>query len=282
MQTPFFSKALRELNGELEDRFKKLPSRLNSYGYDPWGMNPRSARGGLLIFGLLYRYYFRVSNFGLANLPPGGFLLIGNHSGQIALDAAMIAMACLLEARPPRIVRGMGEYWLPSVPFLSVFMHRYGSVVGTPENCLKLLARGECVIVMPEGVRGTNKLFSERYKLQRFGPGFMRMALEARVPIVPVSLIGAEEQAPGLANLKRVGKLLGMPAFPVTLTWPHLGPLGLIPFPVKYRIYFGEPMTFDGDPNAEDKEIQPKVDRVRAAIEAGLRRGLAERRHIFW
>jgi 1-acyl-sn-glycerol-3-phosphate acyltransferase len=126
-----------------------------------------------------------------------------------------------------------------------------------------------------------NKLYSERYKLQRFGLGFLRLALQTNTPIVPVSLVGSEEQQPGLANLKSIGKLVGMPALPITPTFPLLGPLGLFPLPVKYRFYFGEPLLVDGDPSDDDAAIQKHVDVVRASMEAMFERGLREREGIF-
>jgi len=209
-------------------------------------------------------------------------LLISNHAGQVAIDAAMIATACILEAEPPRIVRGMGEYWLPTVPWVNIAMVRTGSVVGTRKNCIDLLEQEEAVIAFPEGIRGMNKLIWDRYQLQEFGQGFMRLALETHTPIVPIAVVGSEEQAPAIANVMPLARLLRMPAFPVTLTWPWLGPLGLLPLPVKYRIYFGEPMWFEGNPADEDEVIGEKVDQVKRTITDMLARGLQSRRSLFW
>jgi 1-acyl-sn-glycerol-3-phosphate acyltransferase len=273
---------IRSLNKEVEERIARVPLKLNSFGYDPWGLHPDTARRALVASALAYRYYFRVQTHGVEHLPAGRVLIIGNHAGQVAIDAAMIGTAAFLEAEPPRIVRGMGEYWLPTVPFVSELMVRTGSVVGTPKNCVDLLHNGEAVIAFPEGVRGMNKLFSQRYQLQEFGLGFMRLALETHTPIVPVAVIGSEEQAPAIANLKWLGQLLGMPAFPITLTWPWLGPLGMIPFPTKYRIYFGKPLHFEGDPNDEDRVIERQVDKVKAAIHVMIDRGLRERSGVFF
>ena len=153
--------------------------------------------------------------------------------------------------------------------------------MGTPANCKALLEADECVAVFPEGVRGMNKLWSQRYQLQRFGTGFLRLALETRSPIVPVGIVGSEEQQPGFANWERLGRLLGMPAFPVTPTFPWLGPLGLWPLPVRYRIHFGTPLRFEGSSSDEDAVIDEHVDAVRGAIEALLREGLAEREGVF-
>jgi 1-acyl-sn-glycerol-3-phosphate acyltransferase len=271
-----------KLKREVDARMRRIPTQLNGYGYDPWGLSIDTARRAAFLSSLLYRYYFRVESHGIENLPSGRVLVIGNHAGQVAIDAAMIGTAALLEAEPPRILRGMGEYWLPTVPFVSILMTRTGSVVGTPKNCVDLLQREEAVIAFPEGVRGMNKVLSQRYHLQRFGTGFMRLALATGAPIVPVAVVGSEEQAPGIANLQSVAKFLGMPAFPITLTWPWLGPLGLIPFPVKYSIYFGEPLFFEGDPDEEDALVEKKVDAVKRTIQRMLIQGLRERRSVFF
>ncbi len=273
---------MREIEDEVAERLARIPTKLNEFGYDPWGLDIRSVQAALTYATVLYRYYFRVEVSGIENLPDGRVLLISNHAGQIAIDAAMIGAATVLEAEPPRIIRGMGEYWLPTLPFINEAMVRTGSVVGTPKNCRDLLAQGEAVIAFPEGVRGMNKLFAERYKLQRFGYGFMRLALATDTPILPVAVIGSEEQAPGVANLKTVARMLGMPAFPITPTFPLLGPLGLLPLPVKYRIHFAKPLHFRGDPDDEDSQVKRKVIKVRDQIQSMLDKGVAQRQSIFF
>jgi len=274
--------SIAEIEDEIDSRLHRIPTHLNAYGYDAFGFHPDAARRALVISALLYRYWFRVETHGIDRLPQGRMLLIANHAGQIAIDAGMIGAAMVLEAEPPRIIRGMGEYWLPTVPWVNIAMSRTGSVVGTRKNCVDLLEADECVIAFPEGVRGMNKLIWERYQLQEFGYGFMRLALDTHSPIVPIAVVGSEEQAPAIANLRGLGQLLGMPAFPVTLTWPWLGLLGLIPLPVKYHIHFGEPMRFQGNPNDEDEVIAEKVERVKERIAAMLADGLAARRSLFW
>jgi 1-acyl-sn-glycerol-3-phosphate acyltransferase len=171
-------------------------------------------------------------------------------------------------------MRGMGEYWLPTLPLFNVLMARVGSVVGTPKNAVDLLEHGEAVIAFPEGVRGMNKSFSERYKLKEFGLGFMRLALQTNTPILPVAVVGSEEQAPSFGNFKPLARLLGMPAFPLVIT--------PVPFPVRYHIYFGEPMEFRGNPNDEDQVIEEKVEQVKAKIRSMIEAGLRRRRSIFF
>jgi 1-acyl-sn-glycerol-3-phosphate acyltransferase len=273
--------AVRDLSAEIADRLRKVPTRVNEFGFDEWGMEIASVRRAVLPAALLYRYYFRAQTFGIERLPPGRLLLIANHAGQLPFDAMMLGVATLLEAEPPRIARGMGEFWIPQLPFVNWLATRSGQLVGTPENCVHLLEAGECVMVFPEGVRGMNKTFDQRYRLQRFGTGFMRLALETRTPIVPVGIVGSEEQQPGLANLRGLGRALGMPAFPITPTFPWLGPLGLLPLPVRYRIHFGEPLRFEGDAGDEDAVIEEKVEQVRQAIGELLERGRAERAAVF-
>jgi 1-acyl-sn-glycerol-3-phosphate acyltransferase len=193
----------------------------------------------------------------------------------------MIGTACLLRKDPPRMIRSMVEHWVPTLPFVSWMFARVGQVVGTRENARILLRRGSSLLVFPEGARGISKTYDRAYELEEFGLGFMRLALETNTPIVPVGVVGAEEQMPAIANLEGLGKLLGMPAFPITPTWPLLGPLGALPLPVKYRLYFGQPLRFEGAPDDEDRIVRAQVEQVKDAIRGLLERGLREREGVF-
>ncbi|MFP2933126.1 lysophospholipid acyltransferase family protein [Pyxidicoccus sp. 3LG] len=266
----------RLANDEQKGRLLALARPENEYGVDPFGFNLDYSLSALAPFLWLYRNYFRVETYGIEKVPAGRVLLVSNHSGQLPMDGAMIGVSMMLEASPPRAIRSMVEKWVPSLPYVSTFMARVGQIVGTPENCRRLLESEEAILVFPEGTRGINKLWPQRYQLQEFGLGFMRLALETRTPIVPVAVVGAEEQAPALMDLKPVAKLLGFPSFPVT-------PTGLpIPLPTKYRIYFGDPLRFTGRPDDEDSELDKKVRTVKAAIQSMLHQGLKERRGVFW
>jgi 1-acyl-sn-glycerol-3-phosphate acyltransferase len=189
----------------------------------------------------------------------------------------MLGVALLVDQDPPRAARALVEKWVPRLPFVSSFYARLGQVVGTPENCRRLLAAGEALLVFPEGVRGLNKPYSERYHLQAFGTGFMRLALETRSPVVPVGIVGAEEQSPSLVNLRPLARLLGMPALPVT-------PTGLLPLPLptRYHLHFGDPLTFTGSADDEDSVLDEKVSTVRGAVESLIEGGLRAREHVFW
>jgi len=271
----------RNLQTVIDDHLSQIPNKLIEYGYDAYGMSPLWMRRVLMPFALLYRYYFRVEVSDIDRLPEGRVLVIANHAGQLPFDAAMLGLALLMEAQPPRIARSMGEYWIPQLPWVSVLAARVGALVGTPQNCIHMLKNGECVLAFPEGVRGMNKLFSQRYQLQPFGTGFMRLALETATPIVPVAIVGSEEQQPSFANLEGLARVFGAPALPITATFPWLGPLGLLPLPVKYRIYFGEPQRFEGEASDEDAVIDAKVEKVKAKIAGMLARGRREREGIF-
>lgn len=258
-------------------RLEKLTPPRNEYGVDPYGFDVDFAVAAIAPLLWLYRKYFRVDVHGIERLPADGrVVLVSNHSGQLPFDAAMIEVACLIEMDPPRAVRALVEKWVPTLPFVSTVLARCGQIVGTPENCRRLLAADEAILVFPEGVRGLNKPWRERYQLQKFGPGFMRLALESGAPIVPVGVVGAEEQAPAIFDLKPLAKLLSIPAFPIT---PTIFPF---PLPSRYHLYFGEPLRFAGSPDEDDAELERKVAEVEDAVRALLARGLAERQHVFW
>ncbi len=257
-------------------RLEQLTPPRNEYGVDPYGLDVDFALSAMAPFLWLYRKYFRGEVHGIEHVPTEGrVLIVANHSGQLPFDAAMLGVALLVELDPPRMARALVEKWVPTLPFVSSFYARLGQVVGTPENCRRLLAADEALLVFPEGVRGLNKPYTQRYQLQDFGLGFMRLALEADAPILPVGIVGAEEQAPALANLKSVARLLAMPSLPLS---PTLG----LPLPTRYRIHFGEPLRFHGSPDDEDAVLEEKVQQVRSAVQRLLDDGRRARQHVFW
>ena len=271
----------RFVDPEVALRTTRLQVDLGELGVDSFGYDPDFVKYVASPGMWLYRNYFRVQAHGVSNVPDGPCLLISNHSGQLPFDGLMICMALLLEREPPRYVRSMVEKWIPRLPFVSVFMARAGQVVGTPDNCRRLLERGEAILVFPEGVRGISKTFDKRYQLQRFGTGFMRLALETNAPVVPVGVVGAEEQAPALTNLAGMARMLKMPSFPVTPTFPLLGPAGLLPLPTRYHIHFGAPLHFEGAGDEEDEVVNSYIDQVKSAITSLLKTGLKGREGVF-
>ncbi len=262
----------------LQRRLEGMRFALGPYGVDPFGFDPAYIRHLIGPLAWLYRRYFRVQLSGIEHVPDGAALFVANHSGQLPYDGAMIGMGLFLEREPPLFLRSMVERFVPSTPFLSPALARCGQVLGTPDNCRRLLEAQQSILIFPEGVGGLNKSWDQRYRMQRTGTGFLRLAIEQRVPIVPVAVVGAEEQAPSFGSLRMAGRLLGLPGLPITPA-----PLfGLVPLPSRYRISFGPPMRFDGDANDEDAVIRAKADEVVACLQKMLDRGVAARRHVFW
>lgn len=246
---------------------------------DPFGLDLEVAQHTAQVCALFHRLYFRTQCHGLGALPEGRLLLVANHAGQLPIDAVIIASAMFFDAEPPRLVRALVERWAVTLPFVWRFFSRIGQVVGVAENARRLLERDEMLLTFPEGVRGISKPITRRYQLEGFSLGFMRLALRTQTPIVPIGVVGSEEQYPSLGSLEPLAKLLGLPALPVL---PQLLlPFGALPLPVKYHLHFGEPMRFSGDADAEDAEISEKVWVVRQTIQRLLAEGVRQRRGIF-
>ena len=268
------------LGEDFEGRLARVPMALTSQGTDPFGLDPKWTKWALSATAFLHRKYFRSDVHGAEHVPSGRVLLVANHSGQIPVDGALIGAALFMDVEPPRFTRAMVEKWTQTLPFVSLLFARVGQVVGVPENAVRLLEQGESLLVFPEGARGISKTFDKRYQLSEFGLGFMRLAIETGTPIVPVAVIGGEEQYISVANSEALARLFRTPAFPII---PQLAiPGGQLPLPTKYRLYFGEPMRFDGDPDDDDAVIEEKVWVVKATIQSMLNRGLKERKHVFW
>jgi 1-acyl-sn-glycerol-3-phosphate acyltransferase len=230
----------------------------------------------------LYERWFRVQTLGLARVPGSGpAIIVANHSGTVALDSVILQYAVAAEHPQQRIVRNVGADLVYRLPFMGPLARKSGAVVAHDDDALELLKRGELVGVFPEGYKGVGKGWRQRYRLQRFGRGgYIQLALRARVPIVPVAIVGAEEAYPMIANIKPLAKLLGLPYFPVTPTWPLLGPLGLIPLPSKWIIEFGEPIAMDdhADDAADDAMLVFDLsDDIRDRIQQMLLKNIASR-----
>ncbi|MEO8874162.1 MAG: lysophospholipid acyltransferase family protein [Polyangiaceae bacterium] len=268
------------LGEEFASRMDRVPVNLGSAGVDLFGFDPEWVKYALSATAFLHRRYFRTEVFGKENVPAGRVLLIANHSGQVPIDGAMIGATMFMDVEPPRFIRAMVEKWTQTLPFVSMLFSRVGQVVGVPENARLLLEQGEAILVFPEGARGISKTFDKRYQLAEFGLGFMRLAIETNTPIVPISVVGGEEQYVSVANLEGLAKFLRMPAFPIM---PQLLlPGGVLPLPTRYRITFGEPMHFTGDPDDDDSVIEEKVWQVKQTIQSMLNRGVKSRKNIFW
>ncbi|MEU3845130.1 lysophospholipid acyltransferase family protein [Streptomyces sp. NPDC028635] len=235
----------------------------------------------------VYDTYFRVDVKGLENIPAeGGALIVANHSGTLPLDGLMMQVAVHDHHPAGRHLRLLAADLVFVLPVVNELARKLGHTLACAEDAERLLGQGELVGVMPEGFKGIGKPFSERYKLQRFGRGgFVSTALRQGAPIIPCSIVGAEEIYPMLGNAKTLARLLGFPYFPLTPTFPWLGPLGAIPLPTKWTIQFGEPIRTDGYPPeaAEDPMLMFNLtDQVREQIQHTLYKLLVQRRSVFF
>ncbi len=240
--------------------------------FDRFGFSPDTTRLAFPFFHALYRGYFRVRSQGHEHLPKeGAAVLAANHGGLLPFDGAMGVIDVLLHTDPPRLLRSMVDRWAGTLPWINVFFARVGQVVGTRENFTDLLDDGQLVLVFPEGVEGIRKPVTQRYRLQSFHVGFVEQALRARTPIIPMAFIGSDDQAPILYDMKALARRLGLPVLPITPTFPWLGPLGLLPYPVSYRIVYGEPLRYHerfGPEGADDARlVRYLANQVRRAVQ---------------
>jgi 1-acyl-sn-glycerol-3-phosphate acyltransferase len=235
----------------------------------------------------LFDRYFRVEVRGIENIPAeGGALVVCNHSGTLPMDGLMAQVAVHDHHPAGRHLRLLAADLVFMLPLVNELARKAGHTLACAEDAQALLERGEVVGVMPEGFKGLGKPFSERYKLQRFGRGgFVATALKTGVPIVPCSVVGAEEIYPMVGDSRTMARLLGVPYFPLTPTFPWLGPLGLVPLPTKWTIQFGTPVPTDSYPPeaAEDPMLVFNLtDQVRETIQHTLYELLVQRRSVFF
>ena len=273
----------REARAGLEGALRRLEG---DFSEDEWGLDEGFAEAVLPLLEVMYDRWWRVEALGVPNVPAHGrALLVANHAGVLPWDAAMIAVAVLREHPLPRHVRFLVLRWTIDLPWLSTAIRKLGGAAASPYNAVRLLGQDQLVAVFPEGARGIGKDWSQRYRLQRFGRGgFVEIALRTGAPIVPVAVVGSEEIYPKLADLRPLARLLGAPYFPITPTFPALGPLGVVPLPSRWRIEFCEPIeTVSLGPEAADDRrlVLELAERVRETIQERLLAGVLERGSAF-
>jgi 1-acyl-sn-glycerol-3-phosphate acyltransferase len=255
------------------------------YAVDQFGFDPEVAERLLLAsVRPLAEKWFRIEVRGAENLPAeGGALVVSNHSGTLPVDALMTTF--VVHEQTGRFLRPLGADLVFRLPFISTLARKGGATLACNEDAERMLAGGELVGVWPEGFKGIGKSFSERYKLQRFGRGgFVAAALRTRVPIVPLSVVGAEEIYPLVGNIPALARLLGLPYVPITPFFPWLGPLGMVPLPSKWLMEFGEPIRTDeyDEGAADDPMLVFNVtDQVRETIQQSLYALLVQRSSVW-
>jgi 1-acyl-sn-glycerol-3-phosphate acyltransferase len=261
------------IDKQVREAVDRLEIPFNALGVDQFGVSKKDVALWSTIVGSFYRYYFSVGTTGIEHVPKRGrAMLVGNHSGGIAIDAAMVCMSCLFEMDPPRLAQGMAERFINRVPFLSSMASRSGHLTGLPEHAERLLEDDRLLMVFPEGARGTAKLFRDRNSLVDFGSGFVRLALKTKSPIVPVAVLGGGEAFPTVANSYKLGRMFGVPYIPIVA-------YGLpVALPAKIEIEYAPPLVFSGTGNEDDAIVHGYVDQVKEVIASMIERGARRRR----
>ena len=256
---------------------------------DDWGRSERMVSLFDPLLNFYYRYWFRVETEGIENVPAeGGALLVANHSGALPPDGPMVMQALRNEHPNPRPLYMLGEHWFKGYPGVSMLVNKLGLIPAHRDNAQRLLGEeGRLAVVFPEGQKGTRKLYWQRYRLRRFGrAGFVRTAIRARVPLVPIALVGGEEAMPIFAHLRLLQKISGLIYFPVTPAFPHFGLAAALMYtPAKFKIRFLEPIATDQIPVeiADDPaEIQAIAEGIRAQIQLQLDEMVAARESVWF
>jgi 1-acyl-sn-glycerol-3-phosphate acyltransferase len=272
----------------LRDSVERAARRMRGdYPEDEWGFDEEFAEAVFPFFEFLYERWWRVEVSGVMNVPSHGrAMLVSNHAGSLfPFDASMITGAVMKEHPLPRWPKFMVLDWAFVLPFISAFMRRVGGRPASPYNAARALEQDNLVMAFPEGVKGTGKPFSERYRLQRFGRGgFVEIALRAGAPIIPVAVVGSEEIYPKVGESRLLARLTGAPYFPITPTFPLLGPLGAVPLPSRWRLEFGAPIRTDtfGEDAADDRGLVFELsERVRDEIQRMVYDNLVRRGSAF-
>lgn len=249
-------------------RVDALHLGFNHYGFDRYGVDRKELARMFSVFGWFYHHYFKVQVFGIENVPnEGRAMLVGNHSGGLPLDGAVVVGSLMFEKDTPRLAHAMVEKFVQSFPGAAQLFSRTGQFTGNPDQAVRLLNDDRVLLVFPEGAQGTAKLAKDSDTLVRFGTGFMRLALRTKSPIVPFGFVGGGEALPTIANLKRLGKMFGVPYIPV----PRY--LLMVPRPTSLQLLYGEPMHFEGTGNERDSVIANMVAEVQDRIASLVRRG---------
>ncbi|MEM9453427.1 MAG: lysophospholipid acyltransferase family protein [Myxococcota bacterium] len=271
---------LRPLLPEREwDRVRAYPMNDVGLGTDAFGTR-RELLGFAYALGYwLHRYYFRVVSAGHEHLPQqGGGVVVGNHSGVLPFDGMMVGADVFRYTEPPRLVRYMVDFFVYQLPFVGAFFRGMGQMPGTRRNFDGLVHEGHLVGIFPEGSAALGKKAEHRYELLPFSPGHVELAARHRVPVLPFGLVGAEEQQTMMTDLRPLARALRLPYFPITTTFPWLGPLGLLPRPSRYFIHYGSPLSIDPDALRSIEVRNHEIGRVQDAVAELLRRGQATRR----
>lgn len=261
----------------VRDRAERLHFANAGHGYDRFGMHPDFVAMGDALAGPLHDKYFRVKSYGAHHIPKtGAAILACNHSGTLPMDGVMVWADVMRRTDPPRSARAVADYFVSTLPVVSTLFARCGVVGGSRGNARALLEAGELLLIFPEGTPGIGKAFRDRYQLQEWRVGHTELAIRHGAPVIPVAVVGAEEQMPQLARIP----------MPRGVPFPYLPvPATPLPLPVRYHIHYGEPLRFDLEyrPSQADEPdlVRVAAQRVKERVQALIDEGLAKRDGVF-
>lgn len=262
-------------SSSMQDRRARFSYRDAGHGYDQFGLQPDFVALADLVTAPVYKRYFRVQSYNTHHLPSSGPAIVAaNHSGTLPFDAAMLWADIYRQTDPPRAPRAIADYFVPSLPFIGTLFARTGMVGGSRGNARALLEAGELLMLFPEGTPGIGKPFRDRYRLQAWREGHCELAIRHRAPVIPVGIVGPEEQMPQLIRLPGLGPI---PYLPIPAT-----PL---PMPVRYHIHYGAPIRFDeryrSDQADDPAIVRQAADEVKERVQELLHEGLRLRSGVF-
>lgn len=286
---PANSKAASKRLSTAAKRPATSPGQVTPYevGQGLHGPDPRLMEGQSGIWNTLMDRYFRLEFDGFENLPDEPCLLVGVHSGgPLTMDAWTVIMAWWRQFGQTRSLHGTAHDVLMKSPVLGEYFRRLGVISPTKENIRAAFDKGDDVILWPGGEVDCYRKWTDRDKAVLGGrKGFIRLAMSAGVPIVPVATVGGHDtlfvlsEGRGLARKLKLKERMRSDVAPITLSWPlglalHLTPFQHVPLPAKIRTRVMEPIYLDGDPARLDD--QDYVESMYAQVESTIQGGMDE------
>src|SRR3954453_5364760 len=240
----------------------------------------------------LMDYWFRMEIGGGEPLPEPPVLLIGIHSGApFVWDAWTVGIQWWRRFGTDRVLHGTAHDALMAAPVIGDYFRRMGVLPAAPDSISSALAAGHDVALWPGGEIDSLRSWGRRDEAVLAGrKGFVRMAIKAGVPIVPIATVGGPDSMPvlftgrRLARLLQLDKLARLKMFPFAIQAPWgIAPAMLpeFPLPTKIRTALQDPIELDDDPERakDDAYVDEKYDEVQAALQHGMD-ALARRRRF--
>lgn len=247
----------------MKQKFSILNKQFANYS-DPWGLSLKSLEHSYKCLLPIYSNYFKVRCLGIKNIKPNTqYLFVSNHSGQVALDGVLISMALIKELKKPVLIRPLVDRFVPNLPWIGQWTSSVGSIVGNRHNCLEVLKRNQSTLIFPEGTKGLAKSSTDYYQLKNFTQGFAKIAKMAKVKVIPIAVVGAEEIFPFVYQNKKLNKFLNLPTLPISPSY--------FPLPSPIDIHFGKEYEVSTSKISLKKDVQNIKDTIQNMINKGLK-----------